>query len=55
MSIFMKYLFDIYGKWSVQASKQASIDTHTHMRNAVMLVWVGLTQARPNCLWFDVL
>ena len=41
-------LFEIYGKWSVQAnkeaSKQASKHTHVHCSHASM----GLTQARPN-------
>ena len=29
----------IYGKWSVQASKQASKQTYTHRCNEVTLVW----------------
>ena len=32
----------IYGKWSVQAS------IHTHVRNEVTLVCMGLAQACPN-------
>ena len=35
--------FKIYGKWSVQASKQANI--HTHVCNAVTLVWGSLRLA----------
>jgi len=35
--------FKIYGKWLVQASKQASIDTH--MGAAVTLVWSSLRLA----------
>ena len=37
---------EIYGKWSVQAS----IDIHTRLRNAVMLVWgmLGLTPISPQ-------
>ena len=38
--------FEIYGKWSVQASKQASIDTHTCAQCSHASV--GLAQARPN-------
>jgi len=34
----------IYGKWSVQASKQANI--HMHRCNEVMLVW-GLLLLAP--------
>jgi len=34
----------IYGKWSVQASKQANI--HTHRCNEVTLVW-GLLRLTP--------
>jgi len=37
----------IYGKWSVQASKQANI--HTHGCNEVMLVW-GLLRLAPIML-----
>jgi len=36
----------IYGKWSVQASKQAS--KHTHARVQWSHASVGLAQARPN-------
>ena len=38
--------FKIYGKWSVQANKQASKHTHTHAQCSHASV--GLTQARPN-------
>ena len=38
--------FKIYGKWSVQANKQAS--KHTHARAQCSHASVGLTQARPN-------
>ena len=41
--IFEYAQFKIYGEWSVQASKQASI--HTHVRNAVTLVWGSLRLA----------
>ena len=46
ISIFVKYLkalIKIYGKWSVQASKQANI--HTHVRNDVTVVWGSLRLA----------
>ena len=35
--------FQIYGKWSVQTSKQANI--HTHVLNKVTLVWGSLRLA----------
>ena len=35
--------FKVYGKWSVQASKQANI--HTHVCNEVTLVWGSLRLA----------
>jgi len=37
----------IYGKWSVQASKQASkqANVHTHRCNEVTLVWGSLRLA----------
>ena len=35
--------FEIYGKWSVQASKQANI--HMHVRNEVTAVWGSLRLA----------
>ena len=38
--------FEIYGKWSVQASKQASI--HTHTCTQCSHASVGLAQARPK-------
>ena len=38
--------FEIYGKWSVQASKQTS--KHTHARAQCSHASVGLAQARPN-------
>ena len=38
--------FEIYGKWSVQASKQAS--KHTHARAQCSHTSVGLAQARPK-------
>ena len=37
----------IYGKWSVQASKQANI--HTHVCNEVTLVWGSLRLAPIIC------
>ena len=43
--------FKIYGKWSVQASKQTNI--HTHVRNEVTLVWGSLRLApiTMGCVW----
>ena len=45
--------YKIYGKWSIQASKQASIDTHT--RAQCSYASVEFAQARPNytvvCNW----
>ena len=35
--------FKVYGKWSVQANKQANI--HTHVCNEVTLVWGSLRLA----------
>ena len=39
--------FEIYSKWSVQANKQASkqANIHTHVPNAVTLVWGSLRLA----------
>ena len=52
MSIFMKYLnAEIYGKWLVQASKQANI--HTHVRNAITLVCGSLRLAPIREMWFN--
>ena len=45
LNIWMRS-FKVYGKWSVQASKQASIDTHTCAQYSHASV--GLAQARPN-------
>ena len=41
--------FEIYGKWSVQASKQTY--THTHVRNAVTLVWGSLSNNTDAWGW----
>ena len=43
--------FEIYGKWSVQASKQASKHTHARAQCSHVTLYiasVGLAQARPN-------
>ena len=40
--------FKIFGKWSVQAHKQANI--HTHVRNEVTLVWGSLRLTPINRL-----
>jgi len=39
----------IYGKWLVQASKQANI--HTHGCNEVTLVWGSLRRLAPKILF----
>ena len=38
--------FKVYSKWSVQASKQVSKQTYTHVHNEVTLVW-GLLRLAP--------